>query len=113
MPEPTIEEVFGSGATQSATSFTVQKAPLAEFGLSAGATNRAEGLFFGQVAVAAKNLTEANRAQDRANRHVTVTFANFDVVEDPPGSGQMFRRDIYTVVAYKAQPNTPFDLDDY
>ncbi len=113
MPEPTITETFGAGAAQTSSALTIQKAPMAEFGLTAIADNKAEGLIAGVVAVGAKNLTEANRATDRVNRNVTITPAGFDVVEDPPGSGNYFRRDIYTVILYKTSPATPIDLDDY
>lgn len=113
MPEPTLVEVFGTSASQTSSALTIQKAPMAEFGLTAIAENKGEALFAGTVCVAAKNLTEANRALDRTNRNVTVTPAGFDVVEDPPGSGQYFRRDIYTVILYKSEPATPLDLDNY
>ena len=113
MPEPSLIETFGTGATQNSTTLTIAKAPMAEFGLTAVVENKAEALFAGTVCVAAKNLTEANRALDRVNRNVTVTPAGFDVVEDPPGSGQYFRRDIFTVILYKSELATPLDLDNY
>lgn len=113
MPEPTLIETFGAGAVQDATTLTIAKAPMNEFGLVASSTNRGEALFAGTVCVAAKNLTEANRALDRVNRNVTVTPAGYDVVEDPPGSGQYYRRDIFTVILYKSQVATPLSLADY
>lgn len=113
MAEPTLIETFGAGAAQTSSALTIQKAPMNEFGLTAGAANTAESLFAGTVAVASKNLTEANRALDRVNRNVTVTPAGFDVVEDPPGSGNYFRRDIYTVILYKSEPATALALDNY
>ena len=113
MAEPTLTEVFGTGATQTSTGLTVTKAPMSEFGLTATGTNTAESLLGGIVAVAAKNLSEANRANDRVNRNLTISPAGFDVVEDPAGSGQYFRRDIYTVILYKSEPNTPLSLDNY
>lgn len=113
MPEPTIVDTFGAGAAQTSSAITIQKAPMAEFGLTADANNKAEGLIAGIIAVGAKNLTEANRATDRTNRNVTITYGGLDVVEDPPGSGNYFRRDIYTCIFYKTQIATPVDLDDY
>lgn len=113
MPEPTLSETFGANATQNATSVTIDKTPMSEYSLTPSASNKAEGLLTGMIAVASKNLTETNRALDRENRHLTVNYAGFDVIEDPVGSGQYYRRDIWTVIAYKSQPNTPFDLDDY
>lgn len=113
MPEPTLIETFGTGAVQTASAFTIQKSPMEEFGLTPGASDTAESLFAGTVCVAAKNLTEANRANDRTNRNVTVTPAGYDVVEDPPGSGNYFRRDIFTVILYKSEPATPLSLENY
>lgn len=113
MPEPTITETFGAGAAQTSSAITIQKAPMAEFGLTADANNKAEGLIAGIVAVGAKNLTEANRATDRVNRNVTITPGGLDVVEDPPGSGVYYRRDIYTVILYRLETPNPIDLDDY
>lgn len=113
MAEPTLIEVFGASASQTSSALTIQKAPMAEFGLTAIAENKGEALFAGTVCVAAKNLTEANRALDRANRNVTVTPGGLDVVEDPPGSGQYYRRDIYTVILYRAETPAPVDLDNY
>lgn len=113
MAEPTLVETFGASATQDGTSLTITKAPMAEFGLTANSSNTAESLLGGIVAVAAKNLSEANRANDRVNRNLTISPAGFDVVEDPAGSGQYYRRDIYTVILYKSEPNTPLSLDNY
>ena len=113
MAEPTLTEVFGASATQNSTDLTIKKAPMAEFGLTASGANTAESLLGGVIAVAAKNCSEANRANDRANRNLTISPAGFDVVEDPAGSGQYYRRDIYTVILYKSEPNTPLSLDDY
>jgi hypothetical protein len=59
MAEPTLQEVFGAGATQTATAITILKADLS---MTASATNRGEQLFAAIVKKASVNLTEANFA---------------------------------------------------
>ena len=45
MPEPTLTQIFGAGAAQTATVLTIAKADLAAVGLTASSTNTAESLF--------------------------------------------------------------------
>jgi hypothetical protein len=56
MAEPTLEQVFGTGATEDANSVTIPKANLP--GLTAAANNRAESLFLGIVQLGAEYLTQ-------------------------------------------------------
>jgi hypothetical protein len=58
MAEPTLVEVFGAGATQTATTVTIQKSSLT--GLTASATNNAEGIFAAIVKQASGVLTSTN-----------------------------------------------------
>ena len=58
MAEPTLIEIFGAGATQTATAITILKADLP--GLTASATNSAESLFAGIYKKAAIQLTQTN-----------------------------------------------------
>ena len=69
MAEPTLVEIFGAGATQTATTITIQKASLT--GLTPSATNSAESLFAGIVKQAATTLTDANFA---ANSDQSITL---------------------------------------
>ena len=57
MAEPTLQEIFGAGATQTATTITILKADLA---ISASPTNRGEQLFAAVCKKAAVNLTTTN-----------------------------------------------------
>ena len=59
MAEPTLVQVFGTGATQTPTSITILKADLT--GLTATANNTAESLYVGIQQRAATYLTSANR----------------------------------------------------
>jgi hypothetical protein len=58
MAEPTLIEVFGAGATQTATTITILKSDLT--GLTASANNTAEGIFSAIVKKASNNLTSTN-----------------------------------------------------
>lgn len=60
MAEPTLTEVFGAGATQSATTITILKADLQSTGLTPSASNKAEALFNAIVRRAASYLTPEN-----------------------------------------------------
>jgi hypothetical protein len=59
MADPTLVEIFGAGASQSATAITILKADLP--GLTASATNTGESLLAGIILKAAINLTPTNR----------------------------------------------------
>lgn len=60
MAQPTLEQIFGTGAIQDADSVTIDKAALATVGLTANANNAAEALLNAIFRVAAKHLTAAN-----------------------------------------------------
>jgi hypothetical protein len=59
MAEPTLEEIFGAGATQTATTITILKADLP---MTAAALNRGEQVLAAIVKKASVNLTAANFA---------------------------------------------------
>jgi hypothetical protein len=57
MAEPTLTDIFGAGATQTASTITISKADL---DVTANANNRAETLLAGIVKKAAVTLSTAN-----------------------------------------------------
>lgn len=61
MAEPTLIEVFGAGATQTATTITILKSDL---DMTASATNRAEQILAAIAKKAASALTPADFATD-------------------------------------------------
>lgn len=73
MAEPTLIEVFGAGATQTATTITILKADL---DITASATNRAEQLLAGIVKKAQTTLTQAN-FDTNPNQSITI-LSGFD-----------------------------------
>jgi hypothetical protein len=73
MAEPTLQEVFGAGATQTATTITILKADL---DMTATATNRGEQCFAAIVKKASGKLTTTEFATN-ANQSITIA-AGFD-----------------------------------
>lgn len=108
MAEPTLTEVFGAGATQTATTLTITKANLTS--LIASANNRAEELLVAILLNAAINLTDAQRQADVTNRNVTIAAGLPSFVT----SNQLqFRRDILNVLLYKADSGSNIVPGDY
>ncbi len=58
MAEPTLLDVFGSNAAQTASAVTISKSDLAAVGLTASASNSAEQLLAAIVLKAKESLTE-------------------------------------------------------
>lgn len=84
MPEPTLENVFGPGATQEADTLTISKSALAAVGLTPQAVNNAEGLLAAILRVAANTLTTANQ-QLNPDQHCSIQNANATVWTSPYG----------------------------
>jgi hypothetical protein len=75
MAEPTLQEIFGAGATQTATTITILKADLP---MTSAAVNRGEQCFAAIVKKAGVNLTTENFATN-ANQSITIA-AGFDAL---------------------------------
>jgi hypothetical protein len=73
MAEPTLQEVFGAGATQTATTITILKADLQ---MTASATNRGEQTFAAIVKKASTALTTTTFATN-VNQSINIA-AGFD-----------------------------------
>lgn len=110
MAEPSLQDVFGSGATQSSANITIAKADLASVGLTAQNSNTAESIFVSLILLAARSLTEANRATDNVNRNVTVPYGGQDI----SGTTQSpVLRDVYSVLMYRPYSLSPIDPDNF
>jgi hypothetical protein len=110
MAEPTLQQVFGAGATQTADTLTIPKSWLVSKGLTASANNTAESMLAALLMAASDNLTETARATDTVNRHLTILYSGQDLIEV---SGVNYRRDAFSVLLYKQQPLATLDPDDY
>lgn len=107
MAEPTITEVFGNNASQTATELVVSKADFAALGLPQVADNTAESLLMAIILKAQSELTPDNRAADNTNRQVTVEPTTPDIFDD---GATTYERKSYYVTVYSPYTETPPDL---
>lgn len=110
LAEPTLSDVFGNGATQTASTLAISKADMASVGLSPSASNTAESMLVSILLYAAIRLTEAARTADQANRNITVYSGGQDITGSPPN---VFLRDVYSVLMYRPTTIQVIDPDNY
>ncbi|MFM6724762.1 MAG: hypothetical protein ACKPJF_09995 [Dolichospermum sp.] len=110
MPQPTLTEVFGSGATQTATTFTISKSALATVGLTATQDNSAESLLAAILLIAKINLTET---KFESNIDQSIVIDNGFKSTTIRGNNTQYLTDQLTVTLAKVDPLSPLDPDDY
>lgn len=108
MAEPTLQQVFGTGTTQDATTLTIPKAVLP--GLTASANNTAESLLVGILLAAKSYLTATNQ---ESNADQSITIADGFIPSFVIRGEQQYRQDTFTVAMDKAAGSTTIDPDDY
>lgn len=84
MAEPTLIEVFGAGATQTATTITILKADLA---MTAAAVNRGEQILAAIIKKASLTMTQAAFDAD-VTRSISIVPAYDSLVYRTNGTGQ-------------------------
>lgn len=109
MTVPSLTDVFGAGATQTATTITISKADLP--GLTALATNNGQQIFSGILLRAGVKLTAANRTAD-PDVKITIDYGG-QTIFPIAGSANLDRQDSYSVLLYKQVPRADVDPDDY
>lgn len=109
MTIPSLTDVFGPGATQTATTITIAKADLT--GLTALATNNGQQLFAALLLKAAAKLSSTNRTND-ADVKITIDYTG-QTIFPITGSEALDRQDSYTVVLHKQVAKADVDPDDY
>ncbi|MFM6880377.1 MAG: hypothetical protein ACKPKK_06970 [Dolichospermum sp.] len=111
MPEPTLTEVFGAGATQTATTITISKEALTTVGLTATTTNSAESLLAAILLIAKNNLTETKY---ELNVDQSIVIGNgFRSTTVRGNNNTPYVTDQLTVNFSKIDPQTPLDPNDY
>jgi len=110
MAEPTLQEVFGAGATQTATTITILKADL---GITATANNRGEQLFAGIVKKATTNLTTANFATNADQSIVINTGFDSLVYRTINNVQTTYLQNQLTINFAKIQTSVGITPDDY
>ncbi|BAT53774.1 hypothetical protein NOS3756_27370 [Nostoc sp. NIES-3756] len=110
--ELTLEQVFGAGTTQDATSITILKANLP--GLTAAANNTAESILTGILKRGAVNLTETNR-ESNINQSVVVDMSATPsfTTRTNGNTTETYIRNTISVELDKAYGTVEIDPDDY
>jgi hypothetical protein len=109
MTVPSLTDVFGPTATQTATTITIAKADFPT--LTASATNNGQQLFTAMLLKAAAKLSAANRTAD-ADVKITIDYTG-QTIFPVTGSDALDRQDSYSVVLHKQVPKADVDPDDY
>jgi hypothetical protein len=111
MAEPTLTQIFGTGATQDSTTLTIQKSALASTGLTASANNNAESLLVAIVIKAQEYLTQSN-FEANIDQSITVEpgFSSFTARGIDNTS---YRVDQLSVNLAKLDDNATINPDDY
>lgn len=111
MAEPSLQEVFGSGATQTASVLTISKADLQAVGLTPSANNSAESLFVALLLLQTNTLT-TERQSTNPEQSITIEAA---ITGDSlvNRNNQSYRQSPYTVNLQTLDTFTGIDPDDY
>lgn len=109
MAEPTLAEIFGANATQTATELILNKADFAAIGLTADAANTAESLLAAIVALAQEYLTEANRDLN-SDQSIYIENGLPSLIT----RGEVtYRQQTKSITFEKLDTQSDFDPDDY
>jgi hypothetical protein len=112
MPEPTLTQIFGAGATQSATVLTIAKADLAAVGLTPSETNTAESLFVALLLLAKQYLTVTNQELN-ADQSITLAEQDFDFQTLVTRNNVTYRQSTYTARLRRLDTANVIDPNDY
>lgn len=112
MAEPTLTQVFGAGATQTATTISINKADLATMGLTASATNTAESLFVALLLLAKNNLSPS-ALETNPDQSVSIAPADFNFQTLVTRNNQSYRQSSYVINLQKIDNGSSIDPDDY
>ena len=109
MAEPTLIEVFGTGATQDATTFTIDKNDQVAIGLTPSASNTAESLLAAIIAIAQQTLTTTR--QESHSEQSIVIEDNLEALTTR--NDQLYRQLTKSISFDKLDTQVGFDPDDY
>jgi hypothetical protein len=109
MAEPTLQQVFGANASQTATTITIAKGDLVR--LTPSPSNTAEQLLAGILVTAQAYLTETNfNANVDQSISITNGFTSITVRGD---NNAQYRSDSMTITFSKVDSQSAIDPDDY
>jgi hypothetical protein len=109
MAEPTLQQIFGAGASQTLTTLTITKADLT--GLTSSANNTAESLLVAILLKAQAYLSQANFDAD-IDQSIVITdgFSSFTT---RGANNTAYRTDSKTINLSKVDASATIDPDDY
>jgi hypothetical protein len=110
MAEPTLTQVFGSNATQTATELVISKADLTD--LTASANNSAESLFVA-ILLKAKSYLTATNYEANIDQSITVETPGFNAQSLVTRNNVQYRQYSETVNLYKVDSSSAIDPDDF
>lgn len=109
MTIPSLTDVFGPGATQTAATITLSKSDFPT--LTASVTNNGQQLFTAMLLKAAAKLSSTNRTAD-ADVKIEISYTG-QTIFPVTGSEQLDRQDSYSIVLHKQVAKADVDPDDY
>ena len=120
MARPEIPDLFGFGSGHIDAATTVQEdgvfipysAMFPEGGWPGNIPPDGQQYFLALCQQAFTTLNESNRNNDRQSILVTGTYGEYDSIIDPPGSNEVYRRDVFSIVVYQPQQYENFDIFD-
>ncbi len=112
MAEPTLADIFGAAATQTATTLTIAKADLTALGLTATATNTAESLFVALL-LKAKAVLTPTASETNPDQSVTVAEPDFNAQTLVTRNNQTYRQSSFTVNLQKLDAGSVINPNDY
>ncbi len=110
MAEPTLQEVFGTNASQTATTLTITKADLTSVGLTASANNTAESLIVAILLKAKEYLSDTNQA---TNNDIQVTVEQSAFPQIISRNSQNYRQITFNVDLQTVDTSFNIDPDNY
>ncbi len=119
MPELNLEQVFGTGTAQTATTLTISKSGLAALLSNSGYSftpkdaNSPDELIAGIICAGLATLTPEARSVDPTARNVEFSYdptINFDTTTI---NGQTYNRHVVDVRFYKPVPTPKLNPSDY
>lgn len=111
MAEPTLQQVFGANALQTATELVIAKSDLAALGLTPSATNTAESLMVGILLLAGQYLKEEN--QDTTNPDIQVTITQSATPSIISRNNATYRQVTFDVNLQIVDTTSAIDPDNY
>ncbi len=112
MAEPTLTQIFGAGAAQTATVLTIAKEDLAAVGLTANVTNTPESLFVALLLLAKASLTPAT-LETNLDQSISIAESDFNFQTLVTRNNQTYRQSTYAINLQKLDQGNIIDPDDY